>query len=213
MFEGAQGSLLDIDFGTYPYVTSSNTSSGQIFAGTGFGLKQNNKVFGITKAYTTRVGAGPFPTELNNKIGDYLGKKGKEFGTVTLRKRRCGWFDANLVKQSVIISGVENIVLTKLDVLDELDELKICIGYRIDGKKFDYLPFGENLQSKAKPIYTKIPGWKKSTYGLTKWSDLPVAAKNYIKTIETIIGVDIAIISTGPERSQTIDRKKILGNF
>ena len=213
LFEGAQGSLLDIDFGTYPYVTSSNTSSGQIFAGTGFGLKQNNKVFGITKAYTTRVGAGPFPTELNNKIGDYLGKKGKEFGTVTLRKRRCGWFDANLVKQSVIISGVENIVLTKLDVLDELDELKICIGYRINGKKFDYLPFGENLQSKVKPIYKKIQGWRKSTYGLTKWSDLPVAAKNYIKTIETIIGVDIAIISTGPERSQTIDRKKILGNL
>ncbi|MDC0192641.1 adenylosuccinate synthase [Alphaproteobacteria bacterium] len=213
LFEGAQGSLLDIDFGTYPYVTSSNTSSGQIFAGTGFGFKQNNKVFGITKAYTTRVGAGPFPTELNNKIGDYLGKKGKEFGTVTLRKRRCGWFDANLVKQSVIISGVENIVLTKLDVLDELDELKICIGYRIDGKKFDYLPFGENLQSKAKPIYKKIQGWQKSTYGLTKWSDLPTAAKNYIKTIEEIIGVDIAIISTGPERSQTIDRKKILGNL
>ena len=132
LFEGAQGSLLDIDFGTYPYVTSSNTSSGQIFAGTGFGLKQNNKVFGITKAYTTRVGAGPFPTELNNKIGDYLGKKGKEFGTVTLRKRRCGWFDANLVKQSVIISGVENIVLTKLDVLDDLDELKICIFYKIN---------------------------------------------------------------------------------
>jgi len=213
LFEGAQGSLLDIDFGTYPYVTSSNTSSGQIFAGTGFGLKQNNIVFGITKAYTTRVGAGPFPTELNNKIGDYLGKKGKEFGTVTLRKRRCGWFDANLVKQSVIISGVENIVLTKLDVLDELDELKICIGYRINGKKFDYLPFGENLQSKAKPIYKKIKGWKKSTYGLTKWSDLPAAAKNYIKTIEEIIGADIVIISTGPERSQTIDRKKILGNL
>ncbi len=213
LFEGAQGSLLDIDFGTYPYVTSSNTSSGQIFAGTGFGLKQNNKVLGITKAYTTRVGAGPFPTELNNKIGDYLGKKGKEFGTVTLRKRRCGWFDANLVKQSVIVSGVENIVLTKLDVLDELDELKICIGYKINGKKFDYLPFGENLQLKAKPIYKKIQGWQKSTYGLTKWSDLPAAAKNYIKTIEEIIGVNIAIISTGPERSQTIDRKKILGNL
>ncbi|MFL2510435.1 MAG: adenylosuccinate synthase [Alphaproteobacteria bacterium] len=213
LFEGAQGSLLDIDFGTYPYVTSSNTSSGQIFAGTGLGIKQNNKVFGITKAYTTRVGAGPFPTELNNKIGDYLGKQGKEFGTVTLRKRRCGWFDANLVKQSVIISGVENIVLTKLDVLDELDELKICIGYRINGKKFDYLPFGENLQSKVKPIYKKIQGWRKSTYGLTKWSDLPAAAKNYIKAIEKIIGVDIAIISTGPERSQTIDRKKILGNL
>ena len=213
LFEGAQGSLLDIDFGTYPYVTSSNTSSGQIFAGTGFGFKQNNKVFGITKAYTTRVGAGPFPTELNNKIGDYLGKKGKEFGTVTLRKRRCGWFDANLVKQSVMISGVENIVLTKLDVLDELDELKICIGYKINGKKFDYLPFGENLQSKVKPIYKKIQGWQKSTYGLTKWSALPAEAKNYIKTIEEIIGVDISIISTGPERSQTIDRKKILGNL
>ena len=213
LFEGAQGSLLDIDFGTYPYVTSSNTSSGQIFAGTGFGFKQNNKVFGNTKAYTTRVGAGPFPTELNNKIGDYLGKKGKEFGTVTLRKRRCGWFDANLVKQSVMISGVENIVLTKLDVLDELDELKICIGYKINGKKFDYLPFGENLQSKVKPIYKKIQGWQKSTYGLTKWSALPAEAKNYIKTIEEIIGVDISIISTGPERSQTIDRKKILGNL
>ena len=213
LFEGAQGSLLDIDFGTYPYVTSSNTSSGQIFAGTGFGLKQNNQVFGITKAYTTRVGSGPFPTELNNKIGDYLGKKGKEFGTVTLRKRRCGWFDANLVKQSVIISGVENIVLTKLDVLDELDELKICIGYKINGKIFDYLPFGENLQSQAKPIYKKIKGWQKSTYGMTKWSDLPAAAKNYIGIIEKIIGVDIAIISTGPERSQTIDRKKILGNL
>ncbi len=159
------------------------------------------------------MGAGPFPTELNNKIGDYLGKKGKEFGTVTQRKRRCGWFDANLVKQSVIISGVENIVLTKLDVLDELDELKICIGYKINGKNFDYLPFGENFQSKAKPIYKKIQGWQKSTYGLTKWSDLPAAAKDYIKTIEKIVGVDIAIISTGPERSQTIDRKKILGNL
>ena len=204
LFEGAQGSLLDIDFGTYPYVTSSNTSSGQIFAGTGFGLKQNNKVFGITKAYTTRVGAGPFPTELNNKIGDYLGKKGKEFGTVTLRKRRCGWFDANLVKQSVIISGVENIVLTKLDVLDELNELNFCVAYELNGKKIDYFPAAVEDQLKIKPIYKTFDGWKTSTNGVKNINDLPENAKKYLFAIEDFIGAKISSISTSPERDDTI---------
>ena len=153
LFEGAQGALLDVDFGTYPYVTSSNTSSGQIFAGTGFGIKKNHRIFGITKAYTTRVGSGPFPTELDNEIGIYLGEKGCEFGTVTKRKRRCGWFDANLVRQSVKISGVTDIVLTKLDVLDELEVIKICTGYKLNGKKYDYLPFNELSQSLVEPIY------------------------------------------------------------
>jgi len=207
LFEGAQGSLLDIDFGTYPYVTSSNTSSGQIFAGTGFGIKKNHKVFGITKAYTTRVGSGPFPTELKDSIGDFLIDKGKEFGTVTKRKRRCGWFDANLVSQSVKISGINEIVLTKLDVLDELKEIKICIGYSLDGKDYDYLPFSENLQSKIKPIYKSFLGWNKSTFGIKEWDQLPTNAQKYITAIEELIGVNISIISTGPERTQTIDKK------
>ena len=207
LFEGAQGSLLDIDFGTYPYVTSSNTSAGQIFAGTGFGIKENHKVFGITKAYTTRVGSGPFPTELEDDIGDFLIDKGKEFGTVTKRKRRCGWFDANLVSQSVKISGVNEIVLTKLDVLDELKVIKICTGYSLDGKNYDYLPFSENLQNRVKPIYETFPGWNKSTFGMKEWKQLPDNAKKYIIAIEKIIGVNISIISTGPERTQTIDKK------
>ena len=207
LFEGAQGSLLDIDFGTYPYVTSSNTSAGQIFAGTGFGIKENHKVFGITKAYTTRVGSGPFPTELEDDIGDFLIDKGKEFGTVTKRKRRCGWFDANLVSQSVKISGVNEIVLTKLDVLDELKVIKICTGYSLDGKNYDYLPFSENLQNRVKPIYEIFPGWNKSTFGMKEWKQLPDNAKKYIIAIEKIIGVNISIISTGPERTQTIDKK------
>ncbi len=213
LFEGAQGALLDIDFGTYPYVTSSNTSSGQIFAGTGFGIKNNHTIFGITKAYTTRVGSGPFPSELNDQIGDYLGEKGQEFGTVTKRKRRCGWFDANLVKQTVMISGINNIVLTKLDVLDDLDKIKICTGYEINGIKYDYLPFNEILQEKAKPVYENIDGWKESTYGIKNWNDLPLNAKNYVKFLEKIICTDISIISTGPERNQTIDRKDILRNI
>ena len=213
LFEGAQGSLLDIDFGTYPYVTSSNTSSGQIFAGTGFGIKNNHQVFGITKAYTTRVGAGPFPTELKDKIGEYLGEKGKEFGTVTNRKRRCGWFDANLVKQTAEISGIDNIVLTKLDVLDDLKEIKVCIAYDIDGKRYEYFPFNEKLQLKAKPIYETMPGWSESTFGITKWNDLPLNAQNYINQLEKIIKRDIAIISTGPEREQTIDKKNLLSKI
>jgi len=213
LFEGAQGALLDIDFGTYPYVTSSNTSSGQIFAGTGFGIKDNHQVFGITKAYTTRVGSGPFPSELFDEIGDHLVVKGQEFGTVTKRKRRCGWFDTILVKQTVQISGVSNIILTKLDVLDELNEIKICIGYKINNSNYDYLPFNENLQQKISPIYKIMPGWKTSTFGITEWSDLPKNAQNYIDYIETVVETKISIISTGPERSQTIDRNNVLSNI
>ena len=213
LFEGAQGAMLDIDFGTYPYVTSSNTSSGQIFAGTGFGIRTNHKIFGITKAYTTRVGFGPFPTELKDKIGNYLGEKGKEFGTVTKRKRRCGWFDANLVKQSVKISGVDDIVLTKLDVLDELKEIKICIGYNIEDIQYDYLPFSENLQKKIKPVYKIFPGWQKSTFGIKKFSHLPVNAQKYIEAIEDIVAANVAVISTGPDRNQTIDKYNYLDSI
>jgi len=210
LFEGAQGSLLDIDFGTYPYVTSSNTSSGQIFAGTGFGIKENHKIFGITKAYTTRVGAGPFPTELNDNISEYLSDKGQEYGTVTKRRRRCGWFDANLVRQSVRISGVTDIVLTKLDVLDELEFIKVCIGYKIDNKKYDYLPFDEVLQRNIEPVYETLEGWRMSTYGIKNWENLPKKAQEYIIFVETLIQKKISIISTGPERTETIDRNNIL---
>ena len=213
MFEGAQGALLDIDFGTYPYVTSSNTNAGQIFNGSGFGKKNKHRVFGITKAYTTRVGSGPFPTELHDSIGEFLGEKGQEFGTVTQRKRRCGWFDANLVRQSVKISGITDIVLTKLDVLDELDTIKVCIGYSLNTKKYDYLPFNESDQFAVQPIYKTLPGWSKSTFGTQKWSQLPQNAKNYILFLESLISTKISIISTGPERNQTIDRKNILSKI
>ena len=209
LFEGAQGSLLDIDFGTYPYVTSSNTISGQIFSGSGFGIKSNHKIFGVTKAYTTRVGAGPFPTEQINAIGEYLVDKGKEFGTVTNRKRRCGWLDVNLIKQSIIISGIDTILLTKLDVLDFLKEIKICTGYLIENKKYFYLPYSESLQKKITPIYQSFKGWNSSTFGLTKWSELPKQAQNYIYTIEELIKIKISVISTGPERNQTINKENI----
>jgi len=213
LFEGAQGSLLDIDFGTYPYVTSSNTSSGQIFAGTGFGIKENHKVFGITKAYTTRVGAGPFPTELDDSNGDYLVEKGQEYGTVTKRKRRCGWFDANLVKQSVKISGVTDIVLTKLDVLDELASIKVCVGYKINDIIYDYLPFNEKLQKNISPIYKTMEGWKKSTFGIKDWEYLPKNAQEYVLFLEKLIETRISIVSTGPERTETIDKNNILANI
>lgn len=213
LFEGAQGALLDIDFGTYPYVTSSNTTSGQIFPGSGFSIRTNHKIFGITKAYTTRVGYGPFPTELTDKIGDHLIEKGNEFGTVTKRKRRCGWFDVNLVKQSIKISGVDDIVLTKLDVLDELKEIKICIGYNIEDVQYDYLPFNESLQTIIKPIYKIFPGWQKSTFGIKKFSDLPVNAHKYIDFIEDMVETNISVISTGPERSQTIDKNNYLDSI
>ena len=212
LFEGAQGSLLDIDFGTYPYVTSSNTSSGQIFSGTGFGIKENHNILGITKAYTTRVGSGPFVTELNDEIGDHFVEKGQEFGTVTKRRRRCGWFDSILVKQSIVINGITNIVLTKLDVLDDLKEIKVCIGYHDGKKKYYHLPFDENIQKDLYPIYETLPGWQSSTYGLTTWNDLPKNAQDYISFLEKMIEKDISIISTGPDRIHTIDRNNLLNN-
>ena len=212
LFEGAQGSLLDIDFGTYPYVTSSNTSAGQIFSGTGFGIKDNHNVLGITKAYTTRVGSGPFVTELDNEIGDHFVEKGQEFGTVTKRKRRCGWFDTVLVGQSIAINGITDVVLTKLDVLDELEEIQVCVGYEAKHKKYNYFPFDENIQNILMPIYETIPGWQESTFGLTSWDDLPKKAQNYISFLESKIQKNISIISTGPDRAHTIDRNNLLGN-
>ena len=212
LFEGAQGSLLDIDFGTYPYVTSSNTSAGQIFSGTGFGIKDNHNVLGITKAYTTRVGSGPFVTELDNEIGDHFVEKGQEFGTVTKRKRRCGWFDSVLVGQSIAINGITDVVLTKLDVLDELEEIQVCVGYETKHKKYNYLPFDENIQNILMPIYETIPGWQESTFGLTSCDDLPKKAQNYISFLESKIQKNISIISTGPDRAHTIDRNNLLGN-
>ena len=212
LFEGAQGSLLDIDFGTYPYVTSSNTSAGQIFSGTGFGIKKNHNVLGITKAYTTRVGSGPFVTELDNEIGDHFVEKGQEFGTVTKRKRRCGWFDTVLVGQSIAINGITDVVLTKLDVLDELEEIQVCVGYETKHKKYNYLPFDENIQNILMPIYETIPGWQESTFGLTTWDDFPKKAQYYINFLESKIEKNISIISTGPDRAHTIDRNNLLGN-
>ncbi len=213
VFEGAQGSLLDIDFGTYPYVTSSNTISGQIFCGTGFGNRNNHKILGITKAYTTRVGAGPFPTELEDEIGKYLGEKGKEFGTVTKRKRRCGWFDSVLIKQSIAINGITDIVLTKLDVLDELKEIKICVGYDIDGKRYDYFPNEEYLFDRINPVYIELDGWQTSTAGISDFNKLPKNAINYIKTLEKLIISKISVVSTGPERKETIDVNNLLLNI
>ena len=213
LFEGAQGTLLDVDFGTYPYVTSSNTSSGQIFSGTGFSIKEKHKLLGITKAYTTRVGSGPFPTELNNEVGEHLVKQGMEFGTVTKRKRRCGWFDAVLVKQSLAINGITDIVLTKLDVLDGIKKIKVCTKYKINKKFYTYFPYDEYLQQQIEPVYTTLNGWEDSTDGLKSWKDLPVNAKKYIKFIEKLIGIRISVISTGPERRETIDRYKILNRI
>ena len=204
LFEGAQGILLDVDHGTYPFVTSSNTVASAAATGTGSGINSINYVLGITKAYTTRVGAGPFPTELKDKIGNILGTRGKEFGTVTSRKRRCGWFDGVLVRQTVKISGVNGIALTKLDVLDELDEVKMCIAYEMNGKKIDYLPAGLDNQLKVKPIYETFPGWKKSTKGIRNVENLPDKAKKYIYALEDFIGAKISSISTSPEREDTI---------
>ncbi len=204
LFEGAQGILLDVDHGTYPFVTSSNTVASAAATGTGCGPNSINYVLGITKAYTTRVGEGPFPTELKNDIGEKLGTIGKEFGTVTSRKRRCGWFDGVLVRQTIKISGIDGIALTKLDVLDELDEIKMCIAYEVDGKKIDYLPAAVNDQIKVKPIYKSFKGWNCSTKGIKKFDELPDNAKNYIKELEKFIETKIASISTSPERNDTI---------
>ncbi len=204
LFEGAQGILLDVDHGTYPYVTSSNTVASSAATGSGCGPNSVNYVLGITKAYTTRVGEGPFPTELKNEIGEHLGIVGKEFGTVTSRKRRCGWLDAVLVRQSIKISGINGIALTKLDVLDELDEIKMCVAYDLDGKKIDYLPATLEDQIKIKPIYKIFEGWKTSTKGIKDFENLPDNAKNYLSEVEKFIGIKISSISTGPERNETI---------
>ena len=204
LFEGAQGILLDVDHGTYPFVTSSNTVASSAATGTGCGVDTINYVLGITKAYTTRVGEGPFPTELKDEIGEILGSRGKEFGTVTSRKRRCGWFDGVLVRQTIKISGINGIALTKLDVLDELDEIKICIGYELKGKKIDYLPAAVEDQLLVKPIYKKFNGWKTSTKGIKLFKDLPKNAQNYIKGLEKFIDTKVASISTSPERKDTI---------
>ena len=204
LFEGAQGILLDVDHGTYPYVTSSNTVPSMASTGTGLGPDKLNYILGITKAYTTRVGSGPFPTELKNKIGESLGKKGKEFGTVTARKRRCGWFDGVLVRQTIKISGINGIALTKLDVLDDLEEIKICVQYELHGKKIDYLPSASEDQFNIKPIYKSFPGWKTKTQGIRHMKDLPENAKKYIYALEDFIGAKISSISTSPERDDTI---------
>jgi adenylosuccinate synthase len=206
LFEGAQGALLDIDHGTYPYVTSSNTVASQAATGSGLGPGAINYVLGITKAYTTRVGAGPFPTELaeGDPIGDGIGKRGREFGTVTGRRRRCGWFDAVLVRQTVRTSGIHGIALTKLDILDELKEIKICVGYRLDGREIDYLPASEHAQARVEPIYETAVGWDAVTAGARSWAQLPAEAIKYVRRIEELIGCPVALLSTSPEREDTI---------
>ena len=204
LFEGAQGVLLDVDHGTYPFVTSSNTVASSAATGSGCGPNSINYVLGITKAYTTRVGEGPFPTELQNDIGEFLGTKGKEFGTVTSRKRRCGWFDGVLVRQTIKVSGINGIALTKLDVLDELEEIKMCVEYELSGKKINYLPASVEDQLMIKPVYKTFPGWKKSTKGIKNIDELPQEAKDYIYAIEDFIEAKISSISTSPEREDTI---------
>jgi adenylosuccinate synthase len=206
LFEGAQGALLDIDHGTYPYVTSSNTVASQAATGSGLGPSAIGYVLGICKAYTTRVGAGPFPTELpeGDPIGDGLGQRGREFGTVTGRRRRCGWFDAVLVRQTVRTSGIHGIALTKLDILDALKEIKICVGYRLDGREIDYLPASEHAQARVEPIYETAEGWHAVTAGARSWAQLPADAIKYVRRIEELIGCPVALLSTSPEREDTI---------
>ncbi len=204
LFEGAQGALLDVDFGTYPFVTSSNTLAGMAATGTGLGPTAVDFVLGIVKAYTTRVGEGPFPTELFDADGDRLGERGREFGTVTGRKRRCGWFDAVLVRQTCATSGVSGIALTKLDVLDGFATLRICTGYDLDGARLDHLPTAANLQARVVPVYEEMEGWSQSTMGARSWADLPGAAIKYVKRIEELIQCPVALLSTSPEREDTI---------
>ncbi len=204
LFEGAQGMLLDVDHGTYPFVTSSNTIAGTASGGSGLGPSSVGFVLGIVKAYTTRVGAGPFPTELEDATGQRLGERGHEFGTVTGRKRRCGWFDAVLVRQSVAVSGITGIALTKLDVLDGFDTLKICTGYRIGDRTYDYLPAHAADQAAVEPIYEEIEGWSQITAGARSWADLPAQAIKYVKRVEELIGCPVALVSTSPEREDTI---------
>ncbi len=204
LYEGAQGTMLDIDHGTYPFVTSSNTVAAQAAVGSGQGPGAIDYVLGITKAYTTRVGSGPFPTELNDDIGRALGERGREFGTVTGRPRRCGWFDAVLVRQAVRVNGINGIALTKLDVLDGFKELKVCIGYRLDGETLDHLPASTTRQGRVEPIYEPMEGWSASTRGARSWADLPATAIKYIRRIEELIGAPVGLLSTSPERDDTI---------
>lgn len=204
LYEGAQGAMLDIDHGTYPFVTSSNTHAAQAAIGSGSPMSAIGYTLGITKAYTTRVGSGPFPTEQINSIGQVLGERGHEFGTVTGRQRRCGWFDAVMVRQASKISGIDGIALTKLDVLDGIGPIKICTGYSLDGQRLDFFPAGSNAQSRIEPIYEVIDGWSDSTAGARAWEDLPMAAVNYLRRIEELIDTPIALISTSPEREDTI---------
>ncbi|KAE9630440.1 adenylosuccinate synthase [Parasedimentitalea maritima] len=204
LFEGAQGALLDIDFGTYPFVTSSNVIAGQAATGTGMGPGAIDFVLGIVKAYTTRVGEGPFPAELNDADGQRLGERGHEFGTNTGRQRRCGWFDAVLVRQTCATSGVNGIAFTKLDVLDGFETLKICTGYMLDGKALDYLPTAADQQARCTPVYEEMPGWSESTEGARSWADLPANAIKYVRRVEELIGCPVAMLSTSPEREDTI---------
>lgn len=207
MFEGAQGALLDIDHGTYPYVTSSNTTAGGAATGTGVGPRYIDYVLGIVKAYTTRVGAGPFPTELFDADGDYLGTKGHEFGATTGRKRRCGWLDTVALRRSLDINSVTGICITKLDVLDGMDTLKICVGYEFDGEQIDTPPVGADHFERCKPLYIEMPGWQESTVGITDYAQLPAAARDYLGKIEALCETPIDIISTGPDRNETIIRR------
>ncbi|WP_029040356.1 adenylosuccinate synthase [Cucumibacter marinus] len=204
LFEGAQGALLDNDHGTYPFVTSSNTVAGQAATGSGLGPGSIDYVLGITKAYTTRVGEGPFPSEQDNETGQFLGERGHEFGTVTSRKRRCGWFDAVLVRQTVKTSGISGIALTKIDVLDGLDEIKVCVAYELDGERIDYLPASMGAQARVKPIYETLEGWSETSAGARSWADLPAQAVKYVRHIEELIGCPVALLSTSPEREDTI---------
>jgi adenylosuccinate synthase len=204
LFEGAQGIMLDIDFGTYPFVTSSNTIAAQAASGCGVGPDMLGYVLGIAKAYTTRVGAGPFPTELFDETGERIGERGREFGTVTGRKRRCGWFDAVMVRQAIKTSGISGIALTKLDVLDGFDEIKVCTGYKLDGEVVDRLPAGQGAQSRIEPVYETFEGWKDTTAGARSWADLPAQAVKYVRQIEELIDCPIALLSTSPERDDTI---------
>jgi adenylosuccinate synthase len=204
LFEGAQGALLDVDHGTYPFVTSSNTVAAQAATGSGMGPSSIGYVLGIAKAYTTRVGSGPFPTELDDEVGRRIGERGHEFGTVTGRARRCGWFDACLVRQTIKVAGITGIALTKLDVLDGFPELKVCTGYILDGERINRLPAGHNAQARVKPVYEIFQGWTQSTRGARSWADLPAPAVKYIKTIEQLIECPITLLSTSPERDDTI---------
>lgn len=206
LFEGAQATMLDNDFGTYPFVTSSNTIAGQAAVGSGVGMRDIDKVIGVVKAYTTRVGSGPFPTELFDEDGDRIREVGREFGTVTGRPRRCGWFDAVLVRQAIAVNGVQNLAVMKLDILDQFDEVKVCVGYEYNGQKLDYYPMQMNAQAGVKPVYETLPGWKSSTYGIREYDKLPENAKKYIARLEELLGVKIGMISTSPEREDTIVR-------